>query len=80
MRTNTSFSRKAAFASVYGLCTISGLCVRMRVLRVERLLCTCTACALEAACGFLQRLGDSFDVVMMFVDLFDVVMTVVLDV
>ena len=52
----------------------------MRLLRVKRLLSTCTACTLELACGFLQSLGDSFDVLMMFVVLFDVATTVELNV
>ena len=87
---NTSSARKADFAYVYGLCAISGLRVQIRILRVKRLLRTCMACALEAALStnasfarrldLLQLLGDLFEVAMMFVDLFDVAMTVVLDV
>ena len=40
----------------------------------------CTDCAIKAACEFLQRLGDLFHVAKMFVDLFDVAMTIVIDV
>ena len=78
VRMNTSFARKSDFAYVYGLCAISGLCIHIRILLVKRILRTCTACALKADCGFLQRLGDLFDVAMMFVDSFDVATTVVL--
>ena len=41
---------------------------------------TSTACALKVDRGFLQPIGDSFDVAKMFVDSFDVAMIVVLDV
>ena len=52
MRTNTYFARKADFAYVYNVCALSGLCVRIRCLRVKGLLRTCTACALEAAYAY----------------------------
>ena len=59
-------------------------------MRIKRLLRTCMDCALEAAylyeyvfgrkAAFTSTLGDSFDLEMMFVNSFDIAMTVVLDV
>ena len=66
VRTNTSFARRAYYAYVYGLCTLSGLCVQIRLLRVKQLILYC--------------LGDSFDIAMMFVNSFDAAMTVMLDI
>ena len=45
---NTSFTRKADFAYVYDLCALSGLRILIRLLRIQGILRTCTACALEA--------------------------------
>ena len=49
---NTSFACKAAFAYVYDLCALSGLCVQIRILRVKRILCVYTTCALEEAYAY----------------------------
>ena len=77
MRKNTYFPHRAAFAYVYYLCALSGLCVRIRILRVKWILRTCMACALKAvyayeyvfACraALLQRPGDLFEVSMIVV-------------
>ena len=53
-----------AFHTIYGFCDLSGLCISIRLLHFKRLV------HMDASFACLQRLGDSFDVVM----------TVVLDV
>ena len=72
---------------LYDFCALSGLCVRVQILRSKRLVRTNTSFARKAAYaheyGFsvlLHRLGESFDVLMMLVDSFDVAMTAMLDV
>ena len=60
--------------TLYGFCALSGLCIRIRLLPFKRLVYT------DTSSSYLQRLGYSFDVAMMFVDSFDVVMNFVLDV
>ena len=63
-----------ALRTLYGFCTLSSLCVRIRILRFKRLVPTNTSFS------YLQRIGDLFNIAMMFFDSFDVAMTVVLDV
>ena len=43
---NMSFARKEVYVYVYGLCTLSGLCVRILPLCVKRRLRTYTDCVL----------------------------------
>ena len=68
--TITSFAGKTVYLYVYGLCAVSDLCVRIRLLSIKRLM--------------LQGLFDSFDVAMMscwmLSDSLDVAMTVGIDV
>ena len=49
---NTSYARKADYVYVYGLCALSNLCVQISLLRVKRICCMFTACALEAAYSY----------------------------
>ena len=63
-----------ALRTLYGFCALSGLCVRIRLLCFKRLVRT------DTSFSYLQRLGNLFDIARMFVDSFDIAMTVVLDV
>ena len=54
------------FLYVYDVCAIRGFCVQIRLLCINR--------------PIIERLGDLFDVAMMFFDSFDVAMNIVLDV
>ena len=47
-----------ALRTLYGFCALSGLCIRIRILRFKRIVYTDTSFA------YLQRLGDSFNVAM----------------
>ena len=66
-----------ALRTLYGFCELSGFCVRIRLLRFQRLVCTHTYFA------YLHRVGDSVitirrlvrrsdDLILRFVDSFDV--------
>ena len=67
------------------LCALSGLCIRIRILRVKRLMRKCTVCAFKwllhmntyfaRRVDFLKILGESFNVAMMLFNSFDLAMT-----
>ena len=68
------FRTYTALRTLYGFYVLRGLCVRIRILCVKRLMRKDTSFA------YLQCLGDSVYVAMMFVDLLDIAMIVVLNV
>ena len=53
---NTSLAREATFAYVYDLFALSGLCVRIRILRVSDLMRTYTTYMLEATYAYEVQL------------------------
>ena len=63
-----------ALRNVCGFFVRIRLCVCIQLLQFKRLVRTDTSFA------YLQRLGDSFEAAMMFVDFSDLAMTVVIDV